>query len=488
MNNGTNLAAVILGALTEAPSEPFLSDAERSLTRGQFLTAVAERQHQLNKLFTTTGHNILVPGGRGIQSWVDSIAVWGIGHTVVPLGIAITDSQAQYIANISDAKAILGHHPGLKEGGFSCMVIDEPSLSHVKMGIQTNITADIASIVFTSGSTGNPKGAALTHKALIGNARATRDVLNPDQSDKLFMAIPFNFISAISHFLVMAISGAKLFAIETRLLAADFFTALNKSEANCFGGSPMQMRWIGDFTQNGSLPLRWLMSSGDHLPTETISQLSKQLPNSDIFTVYGMTELAGRFCILPPEMHDQHAGAVGRPIHGLNVLVMNDDKSPADIDEVGEVYASGEYLMQSYFGTPDVTSMTLTDKGVRTGDLGYLDANGLLHLVGRADDEFKCNGEKVSALPIIQALMETGLFSDVAVCGAESPVYGTVPYAFYVLKQGNVFDKKIVVPHLRRVLPSSHIPREFKPLPAIPRTGSGKVKRADLKQLALQNL
>ena len=482
-----SLPARLVRSLKRFPDKPFLRDTEETLSCREFLARVAARQGQVSAAGPRLPARVLIPGGRGTQFWVDMIAVWGLGCVAIPLGITTPKNQIGPIVELARPDITLGRHADMTEvpRGILCLDLPgQPEGPNDPLVATRGMPGHTACITFTSGSTGIPKGVVLTHQALLGNALASLADLEMERDDLLFMATPFNFISAISHFLVTALCGATLFATESRLMFGDLFAGLCDSGATCFGGSPLQLQWIAECAASQPIDLRWVMSSGDHLSTATIDAARTHLPQTGVFTVYGITEVSGRFCILRPDMIDQHAGSVGRPIDGLSVAILDEELRPLPRGEVGEVFVQGKYLLTGYESNPEATAAALTEHGFRTRDMGFLDDAGFLRLCGRADDVFKCHGEKVSAIPIVEALLATSAFADVAVIGWDDPVHGTVPRVFFVPADGTPFDRKKIVSSLRGKLPGSHLPRMFTPVPAIPRTASGKVRRLELRKLA----
>ncbi|MEJ2130778.1 MAG: fatty acid--CoA ligase family protein, partial [Gammaproteobacteria bacterium] len=332
-------------------------------------------------------------------------------------------------------------------------------------------------ILFTSGSSGEPKGVVLSRRSMFGNAAATVDALPIHADDRLLLNTPFHFTSAICHFLATLISRATLIAVEDKCFPRELVRCAQTYDATAFGGAPIQVRWLGEGL-DPKKPLRWWMSSGDHMPGQVIEQLTTRFPKTSLHVVYGLSEVGGRFCTLPPERCTTFAGSVGAPIRGMSLSVRDDTGRELGCGESGEVYASGEYLMTGYLGE-DACSPP-GPHGFATGDVGHRDAEGNLWLLGRADDVFKVAGQKVSGHSIAAALMETGLFEDAAVVPIDDDMLGTVPGAC-IVPRTNPIEKSQLLQALRKRLPPNAMPRKFFNVPRIPRTGSGKVKATELR-------
>lgn len=448
-------------------SSGLLRSIDASYSYPQFMSCVQQRVDELSDV--RPGELVCVRTGRDLQYFIDLVAVWQTGAVAVPLSADINEQGQESILADTQPRALIGQD-GVEYFAGPCL----------KRG-------DAVAVLFTSGTTGTPKGVVLSEAALVGNARSSRNCIEIGPRDCLFTNIPFQFTSMLSHFLVAAISGASLFVNEGRLLGRDFVERLKGSGATCMGGSPTQLLWIVRSEVDLPDKTRWLMSSGDFLPSAVIQELRERYPAVDILTFYGITEVGGRFCRLPPGDVDRKAGSVGFPIEGLSYRILDEQGQSVADGEVGEIYASGDFLFTEYLNRPDSTAAVLTDRGYKTGDLGYRDADGYLFHVGRNDDVFKAGGEKVSGLVIKDALLKTGLFADVQVMPKEEQLMGLVPIAFLVPKQDTDLKRGPLLRELRQTLPANYIPKRMFIVDAIPRTGSGKPLKEELRKLADQS-
>ena len=474
-----NISEQVFHVWKKTPDGMVFDDGTIRLSGLQFMEKVEARQRALAEAIHP-GDRVVIQAGRGVEYFVDMLAVWGLGGVIVPLAADADAKYIEHVLGISGARLIL-------DGGSENDATDLGDISPVFVDTKPD---DLAALLFTSGSTGAPKGVMLTHEVLLKNCLGILEVLKMDQ-DRLFLNIPFNFTSGICHFLACVFSNSTLVGIENKLFLADLPRTMNKLKATAFGGAPIQLRWLAetfkgltDSGQSIGSPLRFVMSSGDHLPTDVIDLLRQYSPTTDIFTVYGLTELGGRFCILDSAYIAKHAGSVGKPISGLGVTIVDfESNRELEAGVEGEVVAHGDLLCTGYYGDEKRSAALFSQWGLRTGDIGYLDADGFLHLTGRSDDVFKVNGQKVAATVINNAIMRLEPFADAAAISMETALLGTVPVVAYTLKEGAEFKKGEILGALRKLLPSNHIPHQFIEVSEIPRTGSGKVERHTLRLL-----
>ena len=251
-----------------------------------------------------------------------------------------------------------------------------------------------------------------------------------------------------------------------------------------FGGAPAHLvRVVEPLEEPRTTGLRFWVSSGDHLPLPVIERFRRRLPGIALFNMYGLTEVSGRLCVLPPAELDARAGSVGRPIGDMQVLARDGDGGVLPPGETGELYVTGSLVMQGYLGEPETNARTLTQHGLRTGDFGHVDEDGFVWIAGRKDDIIKRGGEKVSTVHVQQALLALDRFADVAVIAAPDEILGHVPVAFVVPLEPVGFKATRVLRELRGLLPASSLPSRIVAVDEIPRTGSGKAIRADLQAL-----
>ena len=341
---------------------------------------------------------------------------------------------------------------------------------------------DISMIMFTSGTSGVPKAVPIRHQALGHNIWETSEHLNIKPEDRILINTPPYTTSSIIHVLTMLVKGASVVSERGFLFGAGILDQISEFGCTGFGGVPVHFSRLLATLKEGDAPkkLRFLMNSGEHLPVPVIKELRKELPSVQIYCVYGLTEVAGRLCILAPEMLDDKIGSVGLPLEGMTVTVRDESGRALQPFEEGEVCVDGPCLMNGYMNNPDANAISMTPYGFSTGDVGYLDKDNHLFLLGRNDDIFKVGGEKVSVKMIEDAVFGFEDFEEFLVAPFHDEHMGNIPCLYYVLKEGMEFNRKGLFKQLRKILPSTHIPAKFIRVSSIPRTSSGKPIRPKL--------
>ena len=423
------------------------------------------------------------------------IGTWLAGGIPVPVNRSLNDEKINFIIKQVDAHWALVPAEGIGDrvdDSKKIKLASAVACPPAQITLPELAADDDAMILYTSGTTGVPKGVLHSHRALALNAVEMSDFLALGPEDRLFLNIPFYYSNSISHLLMSMFKGSCICASFGFLFGEALLRKASEFRATGFGGVPAHYVRVADAIEEGAPTpeLRFLMNSGDHLPINVLKILIKAFPESEFYCVYGISECAPRVCCLPPDKVREKMGSVGRPLPSTQVEIIDDDGQSAPVGEIGEVYVRSACLMKEYFRAPEVTAQSMTERGFKTGDLGYLDDDGDLFLTGRNDAVFKSGGEKVSCRLIEETLRDSELFrdtlEDVVVLAMEDHFLGKVPCIYYVAKEGGDFDQRAVRRYLSSKLPRSHVPSEFVALREIQRSASGKVVKDALRDPANQ--
>jgi acyl-CoA synthetase (AMP-forming)/AMP-acid ligase II len=451
------------------------------------------------------------------QFFVCMLGAWLAGQVVVPLNTSLPQNDVDWLINKARPDLIVvpaedvcptrddgpvrlvvtaadGRVDGVRTAGVDVPADEPPSPGSAGPAVSAaELEAvgedELAMIMFTSGTTGLPKGVCQTLRAISSNAGHVALTLGLEAGDRIFINTPPYFTSGICHFLTLLANGGGVAGQLGFYFGSGLLDEMEAEDCSGFGGAPAHLvRVVEPLEEPREHTFRFWVSSGDHLPLPVIEKFRRVLPGVELFNMYGLTEVSGRLCILPPADLDVCVGSVGRPIGDMRVVARSGDGAEAAPGETGELFVTGSLLMQGYLDEPEITAKTLTPHGLKTGDFGHVDESGAVWIAGRKDDIIKRGGEKVSIIHVQEALQGLGRFADVAVVAAPDEILGHVPVAFVVPLEREGFKASRLLRELRGVLPSTSLPSRVIAVESIPRTGSGKAIRAELRKLLAEEL
>ncbi|MEF2113136.1 MULTISPECIES: AMP-binding protein [Clostridium] len=348
-----------------------------------------------------------------------------------------------------------------------------------------NIKEDVAVILFTSGSTGNPKGVMLTHYNLIYNTNSIIEYLKLTNKDRVETVLPFYYCYGTSilhtHFRV----GGSLVINNKFMFPQTVIEDINKYNCTGFSGVPSTYQILLRMTdmKNTKFPtLRYITQAGGKLPEIFIKQLIDILGVVDIFIMYGQTEATARLSYLPPYLIKEKMNSIGRGIKGTQLQVLNSEGKKVKVGEIGEVVAQGDNIMKGYFNDKQATDKVLIKGKLYTGDVAKVDDEGYIYIVAREKNIIKSGGIRISPKEIEDVILQIPEVVECVVIGVLDDILGEAAKAFVVLVADKPFvDFKYILDFCKKQLPSYKTPRYIEFLSTLPKNSSGKVLIKQLK-------
>ncbi len=459
----------------------------------------------LQRRVEQVGRAILALGGRkgdrivllGENSffWVSAyLGVLRAGLVCVPLSDAITSNDMAFVLRNTEARAIFIEKniaarrlPGRTEvrvvtdSQIDALAADQPSASPFP-----DVGADdLAALMFTSGSTGQPRGVMVSHGNIIANTESIIEYLRLREDDRILTVLPFHYCFGTSLLHTHLRVGGSL-VVEPRFIYTE--TVLQRMiDTACtgFAGVPSHFQILlrNSTLRQKSFPhLRYVQQAGGHLPPPVIHELCAALPTTQVFIMYGQTEATARLSYLPPECLPARIGSIGRGIPGVVLRVLNDAGEDVRPGEVGEIVARGANVARGYWRAPQETAASFGDGELRTGDLAMVDSDGFIYVVDRAKDFLKCGGERVSCRRIEEELLAFDELLEAAVVPVPDQILGEAAKAFIVprFKEHSGLEERLTA-FLKARSPAQLVPKQFVVLPTLPKNSSGKVLKAKLR-------
>ncbi|MCW5695457.1 MAG: acyl--CoA ligase [Bauldia sp.] len=347
------------------------------------------------------------------------------------------------------------------------------------------ISIDLAMLVYTSGSTGQPKGVMMTHDNVIAAATAITTYVENTADDVILAVLPLSFDYGLYQVLMAAKVGATLVLEKSFAFPA---AILEKAKAEKVTGLPLvptmaaiilQMKDIrpGDFPD-----LRYITNTAAALPPAHIQRLQALFPTTRLYSMYGLTECK-RCTYLPPAELARRPGSVGIAIPGTEAYVVDESGVRVAPGVIGELVIRGPHVMKGYWENPEATDRALKpgpfpwEKVLHTGDLFRTDDEGFLYFVGRKDDIIKSRGEKVSPKEVEAVLYALPGIREAAVIGVPDPILGAAIKAVVALEPGSPLTERDIVQHCARHLEDYMVPKHIAFRAELPKTDSGKISR-----------
>ena len=354
------------------------------------------------------------------------------------------------------------------------------------------IPTDLAALVYTSGTTGRPKGVMMTHGALVFSVGSIAEYLRLDPEDRILSVLPLAFTYGLSQLLLTARLGATLLLERSFAFPTNTLARIQVEEATVFPAVPTVFATITAIAHQKPAPsVRCLTNAAAGLPPSMHERLSRVFPNARLYRMYGQTECI-RVCYLEPDLIDEKPTSVGKAIPGTELFVLDEEGNRVRSGEVGVLHVRGPHLMAGYWRTPDLTAEVFREgpiPGERvycTRDYFTMDDDGYLYFVDRSDDIIKTRGEKVSSVEVENVIYDIPGVRFAAVIGVPDDVLGQAVRAYVVLEEDATLGTDEIRRACRAKLESLMVPRDVILVEALPHTESGKVRKKSLTEAVLR--
>ncbi len=355
------------------------------------------------------------------------------------------------------------------------------------------VDADMAAILYTSGSSGRPKGVVLSHRNLVAGAASVCQYLENCAEDRILAVLPLSFDYGLSQ-LTTAFHAGGCAVLMNYLLPRDVMRAVEREKITGLAAVPplwiqlAQLDWPAGTDEH----LRYITNSGGAMPVATLKALRAKLPKTRPFLMYGLTE-AFRSTYLPPEELDRRPDSIGKAIPNAEILVVREDGSPCAPGEAGELVHRGTHVAMGYWNDPERTAeryrpvpgqpagLTMPEIAVWSGDTVKMDEEGFLYFIGRQDEMIKTSGYRVSPTEVEEVVYAAGVVAEAAAVGVAHPVLGqAVVLITFAGRREAAVDERILEA-CKRHLPAFMMPaRIIARAEPLPRNPNGKIDRRRL--------
>lgn len=429
------------------------------------------------------GDRVILSAAGNIEFVYAYFGVHIAGGICVPIDPDTNQTRFEYIEKSTTPVCVMGllHNVKKETIPFTDVVNGTSKATYI-----VPEQSQVADILFTTGTTGAPKGVALSYNNLSAAARNINAFIGNTSSDVELLALPVSHSFGLGRLRCTLSKGATVVMLGTFANVKKFFKEMARCQVTMFAMVPaswgfikkMSGKYIGKFADQ----LKFIEIGSSFMPVEDKELLMSLLPKTRICMHYGSTE-ASRSAFMEFHSYKDNLLSIGKASPNVEIKIFTSQGTPAALGEEGEVCVKGEHVTCSYWNeTPERFASDFYDGYFRTGDCGTMDAEGNIYLKSRIKEMINVGGKKVSPMEVEDILNTIPGIKESACIGIPDPgiVLGEVVKAF-IVADDNLSDEEIIQ-QLRPQLEVYKLPVEIERINAIPKTGSGKIQRLSLKK------
>jgi len=502
-----------------APDAPALLFKKDTISYGQLHEAVSSTASGLLALGIQAGERVAVYLPKQPETVYGIYGALAGGGSFVPVNPLLKPRQVAYILADCNVRVLITSAQRLKLlepvladcPDLHTVVVTEDSPPELKntpgqtvlawpdfhapgatIAPHRRIDTDMAAILYTSGSTGNPKGVVLSHRNMVAGANSVASYLENTPGDRLLAVLPLSFDAGLSQLTTAFSVGASVVLMDY-LLPRDVIRAVCRYQVTGLAAVPplwnqlVGLEWPGAAVQS----LRYITNTGGAMPVATTKTLRQALPDTRVFLMYGLTE-AFRSTYLPPEQVDIRPESMGKAIPNAEILVINDKGQECEPGEPGELVHRGALVAMGYWNDPQKTAkhfkpcpgqaleLPVTEMAVWSGDQVKKDEEGYLYFISRKDEMIKTSGYRVSPTEVEEVIYSSGLVAGVAALGLPHPALGQAILLVVTHNDESAHSASLedeVIGHCRRELPNFMVPQAVIIRDTMPHNQNGKIDR-----------
>jgi acyl-CoA synthetase (AMP-forming)/AMP-acid ligase II len=487
------------------PGRTALVFEDRSLTFAELDTRVNRLANALADCGVGRGDKVAVLMYNGIEVVESFFAAQKLGACPVPVNFRLATSEVAYILEDSDAVAVL------TDGQLTQLALDATrtldavrfvattgevlpgSRSYeelVTAGTETPPDADVqesdlAFLMYTSGTTGRPKGAMLSHQNLVMNTINWTIEMEARPGDVWLSGLPLFHIGGVNGLLpFIYLAGTCVITPSTHFDPLESLRLLEKHAATMCYFVPTQWQQICSLPEASEIDssvLRRALWGASQAPPSTLELLVRTFPSVGIVNAFGQTEMSSNTCFLKADDAVRKMGSVGLPAVNVEVRIVDDEGHDVPVGEVGEIVYRGPTVMVGYYKQPEATRDAFRGGWFHSGDLVRQDDEGFIYVVDRVKDMIISGGENIYPAEVERAVERHPSVQEVAVVGVPHPRWVETPVAVVVPKEGERPDPQEVVAFLKEDLASYKKPGAVVYVDELPRNASGKILKRELR-------
>lgn len=506
-----NLPQSVYERAMKQPDKTAYIFLNESVSYGEFEQSVATFAGALRELGVKEGDHIALLVGNTPHFLITLYASWRIGAVVVPINPTYTPKELAYIIQNSDAKLLVGLDklaplfeqakilfPNVEnviacetdeEAVKQCLQLEQPphlfkslmqKATPVKETVQLDKN-DNAIILYTSGTTGLPKGAMLSHENVYSNARDVGTYLGINADDRVVATLPVFHVFALTVVVNAPLNQGATILLEPQFSPTKILQTIREQKATVFAGVPTMYNFIYQY-ENGTREdyesIRLSISGGASLPVSLLENFEEKF-DTRISEGYGLSEAAPVTCFNPLD-RERIPGSIGMSIVNVENKVVDENGNEVPKGDVGELIVRGPNVMKGYYKMPEATEKALRDGWLYTGDMAKEDEDGYFYIVDRKKDMIIVGGFNVFPREVEEVLYSHPDIIESAVIGVSDDQLGEEVHAYVVLKQNSELTEQAIIQFCSENLAKYKVPAAIHFKDELPKGPTGKILKKDL--------
>jgi acyl-CoA synthetase (AMP-forming)/AMP-acid ligase II len=498
--------AVLAHHATNTPDKAMTVFEGRTTTYGQMATQAAGLAAGLSARGVGPGDVVALLSYNCPEFLETIFAANYLGAIVMPINWRLAAPEVRFILEHSGARTLVCDEAllelanqasaGLESLVRVCMSPTAPAewLALPDLRVGGNETPavraeadDVHRLMYTSGTTGRPKGVMISHANLIWKNLAHIVACGFTGADLGLACGPLYHVGALDLTTTSLIAVGATTILHRSFDAAAVVDELERSRVSTVWLAPAMVNAImalPDIEQRDLSSVRVIINGGEKMPIPLIKRLQQVFPHAWFADAYGLTETVSGDTFLDRESMETKRGSVGRPCLYVELDIWDDAGRSLPADHRGEIVLRGPKVFQGYWHDPDATAAAFAGGWFHTGDIGVRDADGYLYIVDRLKDMIVSGGENIASSEIERVLQEHAAVLEVAVVGRPDDRWGEVPVAFVVLRPGFTASADELIGHCQSELAKFKVPKAIALIEALPRNPSGKVLKRELRAVS----
>jgi long-chain acyl-CoA synthetase len=470
------------------PQGPAVADSTWSLTNAMLLQRVQAAARHLDELGVGTGDVVALKLRNRIEFVVLMFASWRLGAAVTPVNPNLTDIEVIRQLDASGARLLVAEDDATAEHGVTTLAVADVYADVVGWEQPPHLEESaLALLIFTSGTTGVPKGVMLDHANLDAMAEMGRQALHIGPTDRCLLILPLFHVNGIVVSVLMPLLAGASVVIVERFDPHTFFDIVERHRPTYFSAVPTiytMLAALPDDVRPDTSSLRFGICGAAPASAELLVRFEVRY-GFPLIEGYGLSEGTCASTINPVD-GERRADTVGIAFPGQQIRIVDEAGTEVESGVDGEVTIAGPNIMRGYLGRPDETARVIVDGWLHTGDIGHLDADGYLTLVGRSKDMIIRGGENIYPKEIEDVLISDPTVLEAAVIGVPDDKWGETVAAYVQPRPGYTIDIEGLHQICATNLAGYKRPTSITVMNAIPKNPVGKTDKAPLRAAHLK--